>query len=84
MVKGIRNPRSFKPSDSMEVTSMTNDLNDIDYGKVFSFTTSTQDNVSFNKLTILPKNATNGATTDYTFTVNSNSIPFINKDSIYI
>ncbi len=69
MIKGVRNPRSFKPSDSIEVTSMTNDLNDINYGKVFSFTTTVQDSTSFSKLTLVPKNSTNGATNDYTVTI---------------
>jgi hypothetical protein len=84
MIKGIRNPRSFKPSDSIEVTSMTNDLYDINYGKVFSFTTTVQDTTSFSKLTMVPKNTTNGATNDYTLTINSKLVPFKNKDILYI
>ncbi len=83
-IKGFKNPRSVKPTDSVEVISKTSSFDDINQGKVFFIKMLTLDSESFNTLSILPSNTTNGAVNDYTFTVRSPTIAFVNKDILQI
>lgn len=68
-IKGFKNPRSTKPTDSVEVISKTSSFDDINQGKVFFITMRTVDTNSFNKFELRPANTTNGAVTDYTITI---------------
>ena len=83
-IYGFKNPRSKKSSDSVEVISKTSTFDDINQGKIFFITMQTLDSSSFNKLTAKPSNTTNGAINDYTFTVQSPTIAFANKDTLQI